>query len=408
MALPTTVLSDVGLEGHHPPFKSSGGAFYSVVRVDADELDVYKATDPTSSWAIQDSGNGPVHAGTILGFACVQDGDVIHMIAWASDRHEYYTFNMATDLWAIDESITDTDIQTTPPTFPWASIAVRSDGDIVVVYAGETDANMGNEKERVDVNIRTGGTWGGPVALDAGGDVHYGNPNIIKASGTDDTHIIFQRTSDTADDPPVSFNSQRARTLDPSDGLSSVIDAGGPLFSNVLGQQNTVSYDDSSTERMISVGVLNDGGLQFSRVSRWEEDGSNDIIASATAFKDITATDAFANGVVGIITMGELSGDLHILFSGGGDDGVDQDLYYTKSTDDALNWDTPTEEIDAITVNFISANIYVRGADTVMAYVYDDAGTQKYNEKVLIAGAAGFPYHAFKQKRRDMRTLLTL
>jgi hypothetical protein len=65
MALPTTVLSAAGLMGHHPPYKSSGGAYYAVVRADADELDVYKATDPTSSWTIQDSADGPVHAGTL-------------------------------------------------------------------------------------------------------------------------------------------------------------------------------------------------------------------------------------------------------------------------------------------------------------------------------------------------------
>ena len=103
MALPTTIVSDVGLRGHHPPFKSSAGAFYSVVRADADELDVYKATDPTASWTLK--GTGPVHAGTIEGFSSVQDGDVIHIVAWSSATYEYYTFNMATDAWVVDLSM---------------------------------------------------------------------------------------------------------------------------------------------------------------------------------------------------------------------------------------------------------------------------------------------------------------
>jgi len=112
------------------------------------------------------------------------------------------------------------------------------------------------------------------------------------------------------------------------------------------------------------------------------EDGS-DNFQTGTSVADTVAPEPFANGEVGIITMTELNDDLHVLFSGGGTDGVDQDLHYTKSTDNGVSWSAPTEEIDGITVNFISANIYVRGLNTVMAYVYDDGGVQKYNEKFL-------------------------
>ncbi|KKK53931.1 hypothetical protein LCGC14_3089840, partial [marine sediment metagenome] len=152
MALPTTVLAAAGLGGHHPPYKSSGGAFYAVARKDADEVEVYKASDPTDAWTLTDTADSPVHVGTILGFATVQDGDVIHMVAWSSAAYEYYTFNMATDQWVVDQAI---ETPANAPTFPWASIAVRSDGDVVVVYAGDTDSVMGGTKERVDVNIRT-------------------------------------------------------------------------------------------------------------------------------------------------------------------------------------------------------------------------------------------------------------
>ena len=64
-------------------------------------------------------------------------------------------------------------------------------------------------------------------------------------------------------------------------------------------------------------------------------------------------------------------------------------MNYTTSTDNGSTWATPTEEIDAITVNFISATIYERDHYTVLAYVYDDGGVQKYNEKILNIGGAG-------------------
>lgn len=388
MALPTTIVSDVGLGGHHPPFKSSGGDFYSVVRTDADELDVYKATDPTDSWTIQDSGDGPVHAGTILGFATVQDSDVIHMVVWSSDRHEYYTFNMATDQWAIDEAITDTDIQSTPPDQPWASIAVRSDGDVVVVYAGETDANMGDEKERVDVNIRTAGTWGGPVAVDAGGDIHYGNPNCVLGTN-DGTHILYQFQTATTADPPTAYIFTRGRTLNSADSLSTRDTSDAFSSTALLGMQNAVSYDDSGTQRMVWAYIHSFASETRRSYQQGSEDGSDDLIIDANRIDDTAGADPFINGEVGITSIAELSGDIHQLFAGGGSAGVDQDLYYTKSTDNGDTWDTPTEEIDAITVDFISANIYTRGGATVLAYVYDDAGVQKYNEKELIAAPAG-------------------
>jgi hypothetical protein len=362
--------------GHHPPYKSSGGAYYAVVRADADELDVYKATDPTSSWTIQDSADGPVHAGTLLGFSTVQDGDVIHMIAWSSAAYEYYTFNMATDQWVVDQAI-ESSIDADQP---WGSIAVRSDGDVVVVYAGATDLNMGDSKERIDFNVRVSGSWGGPTALDDGGDVHYGNPVVVKGPLTDDMHITYQETNETANDPPTSWITGSVRTLRPDDTLSirktfdwSVI--------TLLPVPNMVTYEDSGTQRIAWGYGWNDSSI---KVARSTEDGSDDIQAPFAAGP---INFPRFSGEMAIFTFAELDGDLYMLYSGGGTSGVDQDLYYSKSTNDGATWSTVTEEIDAITVNYISANIYVRGTDTVMAYVYDDAGVVKYNEKVLVAGA---------------------
>ena len=42
-------------------------------------------------------------------------------------------------------------------------------------------------------------------------------------------------------------------------------------------------------------------------------------------------------------------------------------------------------------VDFMRMKVYYMPPPVVMAYVYDDGGVQKYNEKVLIAGAAGLP-----------------
>ncbi|KKL60663.1 hypothetical protein LCGC14_2203060, partial [marine sediment metagenome] len=379
MALPITIDTSAGRKGHHPPFKSSGGNFYAVVNSSfAGELQAKKATDPADSWTEQDAAGNPTV--NFTGFSAVQGSDVIHIVSWtALGTYTYHQFNMATDNWdVVDEEI---DAPADDPTFPWASIAVRSDGDVVVVYAGDTDAVMGSKKERVDYNVRTGTTWGGPVSLDTAGDVHFGNPNVVKGPLTDDMHILWQATADTAD-PPVSWEALEARTLDPSNVLSTLnVGVGATTTGNMLGYgSNPVSYDDAGTQRIILAGT----GAALKRIILSTEDASDDIVLD-TVIGDLQDPDPGPNGEVGIMTLVELDGDLHMLYRGD----TDLDIYYTTSTDDGNNWAVPVEEIDAITVNFISANIYVRGADTVMAYVYDSFGVQVYNEKVLIPGDTG-------------------
>jgi len=387
MALPTTIVSHVGIKGYHPPFKSTGGDFYAVVYelvATKGTIDVYKATDPTDSWTVQDAANNPVTGlgGSYDGLSVVQKGDILYMAAdFRGQRYEYHEFDMSADTWSVTEETID-DL-TNDPTEAWISIAVRSTGVPVVVYAGDTDQNMGGKKERVDVNVRTGGTWDGPIALDAAGDIHYGNPNVIIGPLTDDMHILWQRNDNTTD-PPITWADTHARTLDPSDNLSTLDTDTAAAQNNLLGLQNGVSYDDAGTQRMFWI-AANVFGAKSKVFIPCTEDGSDDIVIGTVNLSTVDP-DIYNNGDVGITTIAELNGDIHQLFASA----TDQDLYYSKSTDDGATFTSPTEEIDAITVNFISANIYVRGADTVMAYVYDDGGVQKYNEKVLIAGAAPF------------------
>jgi len=384
MALPTTIASIAVLSGRHPPFKSSSGNFYAIANTTTTTIDVYKATDPTVSWTAQDTSNNPLGDGFVDFdiITAVQDGDLIH-IATDDDvfgGYLYHKFDMSSDTWTVTDEVIE--FTTDAPENTWISIAVRSDGDVIVAYVGDTDRVMGGDKERVDYARRESGSWTVGVALDAAGDIHYGNPNVVKASSTDDMHFVWQRQTDTAD-PPTSWEDHEGRTLDSSNTLSTTDNEATALTSGHLrGFQNMVSYDDGGTERIIGSGPDTNQDLINTQAT---EDGSDDISITAPVTEALT-DEIFVNGEVGIITTAELSGDLHILYSGGGANGVDQDLFYSTSTDNGASWATEAEEIDAVTVNFISANIYVRCKDTVLAYVYDDGGVQKYNEKVLIVG----------------------
>lgn len=386
MALPTTIKTGaIDLKAYSPPFISSGGNVY-VALVDAvagGDLHIYKATDPTSSFTIQDDSNRPTLVQTGGVGSVFQVSDVLHIITMEATPNEihYHTFNMATDAWAIIDEVVET--PTDPSTNSWISISARSDGDIIIVYGGDTDMVMGGKKERVDYARREGGTWTVGVAVDDAGDLHYGNPSIVKGPLTDDMHIMFTRQQDTAD-PPTIWDEIIGKTLDPSNTLSTaVVDSTQNV--NLLALQNSVVWEDGSNQRI--GGVFGTDSFDSVFFERAVEDGSDDISSLATTTISDGTNDGFVNGELCIATCAELDDEIHVLYSGGGGTGSDQDIYYVKSTNAvATTWSTPVEELDAVTCNSISANIYVRGSDTVLSYSYRDGTDLKYNEKVLIEG----------------------
>ena len=379
MALPVTISSSAaGIGGHQPPYKSSAGNYYAIIKTSATTMDCFKATDPTSSFTEQDSAGNPAGFSFLSILSHVQAGDSIMCVTWDSGLYEYHRFNMATDNWDVVDSDLGTIDQA--PTFPWCSIAVRNDGDIICVIAGDTDQNMGGKKERVDYVESTtdGSSWGSHTALDVDADIHYGNPNVVKAGLTDDMRCVWQTTSNTAD-PPTAWTDVEARTLDSANALSTTVtntaDTGGTL----LGIQNLVGYNDAGTARTAFNGALDGTDIIAWRAT---DDGSGDIQAPSNA--TAATENPYVNGEVGILSLAEDSGTLYCLFSNADDT---QDIYYMESTDDGATWTaTPTEVVDAVTCNHISCNIYQRGTDTVLAFVYDNAGTIYYNEKVLSTG----------------------
>ncbi len=389
MALPTTIVTAILRAGHHPPFKSSGGNFYGILPRATDDIAAWKATDPTDSFTETDAANGPTNFATIQVFGVAQLGDELHIAIAQGSTYRYNVFDMSSDTWTTtDETI---EAPTNAPTFPWISIAVRSDGDVIVVYAGDTDQVMGGTKERVDVNVRTGGTWGGSVVLSGNdtADEHWGNPNCVKASDSDDIHIVWSRTTVTAD-PPTGWQTTEARTIDSGDSLSNIDIDAVDTGSAVLGMQNGVAFDSGGTQLIRFVGanpltgevfMLDDAGTG-GKTSQFES-------PAAVEYAD-TLNDPRNNGEVSICTIAgpDANGDLHILWPSDHDT---NDIYYVTSTDNGDTWSTEAQELDAVAVNWLSANIYVRGIDTVLAYVYDDGGVTKYNEKVIIEGVAGDP-----------------
>ena len=403
--LPTPVFSGDQPRGKRPPMKSTSGDFYAVALDDVnDRIAVYKTTTSATSWTEQDSADAPTvtTAASDLALSCIIDGNLIHIAHLRTGVNmvlEYARFDCSTDQWVTAEEQTVFTNGTNPETSAhlWCDIAVRSDGDVIIVNSGNNDKIMGGNKMRVDYARYNGTAWSSQNAVDGGGDIHYGNPVCVLGSG-DGTHIFWQETSYTFNDPATRWEDLEGRTLDSGDNLSTTQNTAWPTANDnasMLTLQNAVFYDDAGTGRIFVCGVFDElTGDSIIPEIRAVEDGSDDL-SSLTITHDeiVSGTDPRAwTDVVGSydkVACGmALDGtDIHLLYSGGGAGVSDQDIYYVNSLDDGATWSTPSEELDAITCEHLSTEVYVRGAATVLAYLYLDGTNLKYGEYILDAGA---------------------
>lgn len=337
------------------------------------------ATDPTSSFAAQDASNNPAAAPESMW--AYLSGSEIHIATASADGNdpeiEYHVFDTSSDTWTTtDETIENT--KNVDAGFESCSIAVRSDGDVIVLYNGTVDTDMGNPFERVDYAREEGSGW--TVGIDVGGtspaDEDRVGSVITRGSG-DNMHFFWRN---------VDLSRQQGITLDPgTNALSTarwVSISGAPLHSFV----NGVSYDDAGTLRIVSFHKnVNTGRV----TTLWAtEDGSGDI----SSFTFGSVNDAPANSVLHL-------NDTPVISSAVDGDGrayamwshiTDFDLYMDSDTPpyDTSDWGTDIEVLDGVTINRISCNIYPRDGAIKLAYVYLDGSTVKYNEVSITAPTA--------------------
>ncbi|MCB7129953.1 MAG: hypothetical protein J3T61_10505, partial [Candidatus Brocadiales bacterium] len=258
MALPVIISGSppavIGKQNsYHGPFKSSGGAFYTVVGddnsvsaiwcfQDGDNIhcvfqhsitetrliNCYKATDPTSSFTAQDTANRPQTT-----------------TAWDVF---YARFSMSSDTWQDVDGSSNTEVlvdtTNTTQTAAACSIGIRSDSDIVVVYQGDSDMVLGTEYDRIDMNVSTndGPTWAGPTSIDNAGAVDWTGCVIVPGS-SDRMHVFFKDNTNS-DAYQRRINSDDSLETFPSSFDASVDSGSTYLF------KHGESYDDGGTQRV--------------------------------------------------------------------------------------------------------------------------------------------------------------
>lgn len=385
------------------PFKATNGNFYAVIwhqDSNAERISIYKATDPTSSWSLVT--NADLSLAPPDSFTAIIDGNDIHvasLVAGTGGTVRHGVFNVSSETWTTSVAGIGTTTIDSTTFYPQVDLIVRADGAIVIVYTGATDSVKGDDKQRVDRAHWNGSSWNVvDGALDAGNDVHYGNPTVC-VDGNDDTHFIWQRHTGTTDDPPVNWQDTQGRTLDAGSAttVSSVMTASSPntVFS-MRGFRKAIATQYSGTwyahvpyARDNVSGANNaSGGVDRYTIS------SN--IITNTYNRVLVANDVqYLFDQQGPFAIAANGTDLYAVYGGGGNDGVDQDLYWSKSTDNGANWSTPVELQDGVTVTRCSCNVYTRGAATVLGIIYCEQTSTtptfteawRYHEYVIDAGA---------------------
>ena len=381
MALPVSFDADLSVgdqNSYHPAMKSGGGNYYTVLRGTVanaflNNISLHKATDPTSSFAQQDTeALGAGGSGEIMeSIWCYQKGgagnDTVDIAAQRSGGSSNTVFHTTTDLSA-DTLAAETTVDTAPagdegPNAIACSVSREETGtDIVVAYQGDSDPIKGTDYARIDVKRWTGAAWGSAIAIDNGGEVHWTGPVIVQGS-SDRMHIFFKADAE--------FDAYQ-RTLRSDDSLETFpssfdVNTRGTVY--IFGRG--VSYDDGGTQR-VRIAYLNSDGPKLDGAKL--DSADSPTVTSDDAFSDNNVWDnnASRHGYANDGTT------LHCLYI----DNV-QDLWHDENADDG-GWGTDTEVLDAVTVNHISPNVYDRSGKK-LAYIYLNGTTVQYNEVTLAA-----------------------
>ena len=383
MALPVTIsgASFSAQNSYLGPFKSSSGNYYVFLRDNTfpTQIEAWKATDPSSSFS--NVGTNPTLTNSVQSMWCYQEGDEIHVghQSVTTGRVGRSTFNMSTDSWTTSNQTVESPADAPTSNAVGCSIAHRSDGDLVILYNGDTDKDMGTSYDRVDYAWWNGSSWsaGNTVvtdmtSFDVGTD--WTGAVIVRGSA-DRMHLCFKDHTN-ADAYIRTLSGAATPALESMTFGSGAVDssiATGAFHPWIKGH----SYFDGSNHR----------------VHCYYVDTSSTLSQIAFTSADAPTYGSPTTGVTDNMVEGTTTTAPHACVAGDDDD--THFLYVEDATDDLLHdvnadeggFGTDTRVIDVSAnanytdINRIFCNVYDRdGVGTVIAVLLQDGSAIKYTE----------------------------
>lgn len=382
MTLPVTIsgvqFSDQNYK--HGVF-ADGNNFYVVMldSADASVIEVHKDTG-SDSFSEVDSAGKPDLTNNIASLSAWYDSstNTIHIATQekTTGRAAYHTFTTAShgstpDEWVITDELIESPSDVSADNQLGVSISVRSDGDVIVIYAGDEDDNMGL-RARTDYARREGGTWTTGVQISADGGKNDHIPGRVMRGGSDLMHFFL--TPDKKRYVHRSLNS--TNTLGTEEDIDNITEDSADLHPFT----SAVYIDDAGTER---VRIAFDGkdASDFIALARVDDDTTTGMSNDTPSTIATDAEPVYA-GTQAVLDACLDGSDMWVFYA----DATTSDLYSNTATSPHTTWGaTDTEELDAVTIQRLNVaqEAYTRGGNVVIGYIYDDGGTIKYNEKVL-------------------------
>ncbi|HEX9569071.1 MAG TPA: hypothetical protein VF987_05275, partial [Rhodospirillales bacterium] len=239
---------------------------------------------------------------------------------------------------------------------------------MIIIYNGATTSVMGTAYDRIYFKVSTdnGATWGTGFEYSAGGksvEAHYERPSC-EIGDSDTLHTVYaqsanlmQRALSSAD----VLQTERDTGFDVTAPDTSILTIGkGQTFSRSATTRLRFPYKDGSADTHV---LRFDAAADPSTFASDAIDGTNDQLDDGGSQLALDGSTIHAMWVRS----------------------VDSDLY-TDNDEDADTWNSAASSFTG-TVTLISANIYTRSGSKVLAHVFDDAGTVKYDEDSLAAAA---------------------
>lgn len=359
------------------PFQDTNKNLYTFGLTTGGVLKCYKSTNDGANWTAQNTGSQPtVGTDQNLALAVEQVGAILHIVTQydnatlGAQSPRYHRFGMSdnggsADTW-LETNTTIETISDTSAVRAAAGITVRSSGDVVVAYQGNTEKIHGTDYTRTTIAEKVTG-WtviGDPSAglqqAVEGGSCTLGNSGLV--------HITYAKRLLDAMHTSLADGSSSFSTPELMDDTS------------IFGTQ----YPAHSAHRTIS------GNSTLLSVWKGSTGG---LIRGSTVVNDGTPTTEFVVGdhVAYLGNQGGLSACVidatshptsprWIVLYGRDSD---RDIYMDQNS--GSGWGTDTLIVSGITVTSLSGNVYTNKANKyVVGVVYTNGAALEYQQHILV------------------------
>lgn len=368
-----------GIGAMGPYIGRSGASVYQpVLTATGTRLTMMKSTgDPTtqSNWA-QVGGNEiflyrhSMHQSGANAIAAFQDQDEIHIVTTApGGATTYHLFDTSDDTWTVRQEMAGipfvyktvgssgaSDLRTPTVT----DVAVRSDGDVIVVFGRYTGVSAFPNAREVHYSRREGGTWTRNITAHTNIDGMVTGGIILALS--DRIHMGATRLEELAPN-----NEVRIRTL---------------TSANVLQTIDTIDVNgDMGHEQVVPRGVWYSNRIYLP----YADDTNDRMFVSQFASADVTT----GGTGTAVQTAGAVLSSLEDTIAAMAVDSIrkavylfwvdtSNDLWWSENVDEG-GWSTPAEVLAGVGPTRVSVTVFSRNGKRVIGIIHK-ATTIKYAE----------------------------